>query len=156
ERLLAAVETGQMSIALAIRIASSPHDEQIALQEALDSGELRGKQFLLAMSLLERRKRRGKGFVDESGRIRDKSGDKKPSGQSVVKAYKREVNRMERLINNANRTSEHLFFIRESLRDLLKEKDFKALLQTEKLPTMPKPLNDLIKKQEDAHAKKTS
>ncbi len=156
ERLLAAVETGQLSIALAIRIASSPHDEQIALQEALDSGQLKGRQFLLAMSLLDRRRRRGKGFVDESGRKRDKSGDKKPSGQSVVKAYKREVNRMERLVHNANRTSEHLFFIKKSLRDLLKAKDFKALLQTEKLPTMPKPLNDFIKKQEDAHGKKTT
>ena len=45
ERLVSAVETGQMSLALAITIASFPDDEQRALQEAYESGELRGKRF---------------------------------------------------------------------------------------------------------------
>ena len=146
ERLLAAVETGQMSIALAIKIATHPSDEQIAMQEALDKGLLKGRQFLLVKSLLDRRRRRGKSFTDERGRTRDKSSEKRPSGQSIVRAYKREVSRMKRLINNANKTEEFLLYVRESFRDLLKQKEFKALLLSEKLPTMPKPLSESIKK----------
>jgi len=154
-RLLAAVETGQMSIALAINVANSPRDEQIALQEAHDNG-LRGRKLLLAKSILDRRRRRGKGFIDESGRKRDKNGEKRPSGQSVAKAYKRETSRRKRLILNANITSGYLSLIKEYLLDLRKERDFIALMEEEKLPTMPKPISDFINEKENAHGSKAT
>ena len=151
ERLVAAVEAGQMPISLAINIAHSPGEEQRALQEAYEAKELRGNRFLLAKRLLATRRRRGKSFIDESGRKRDKSGDKKYTAQSVLKVYKKEVDRKRLLARKANRTSQTLLFVKHALRDLLEGSAFKKLLQTEDLLTLPKPLADLLTEKEGMH-----
>lgn len=150
ERLMAAVEAGYMPIALAIRIASSPEDEQRALQEAYESKELRGNRLLMAKRLLDSRRRRGKTYIDQrTGR--KSHGGERISVQAVLKAYKREADRKRMLARKANKTSQHLMFSKRALRDLLQDEDFKKLLQTEKLLTMPKPLADFLTEKGEHH-----
>jgi ParB family chromosome partitioning protein len=153
ERLVAAVETGHMSLSLAIQVANSPGDEQHALQEAYETKQLRGQKLLVAKRLLDTRRRHGKSFTDETGRkrYRSGSGDKKLSAQAILNAYKRDVNRKKLLARRAHRTSQSLLFVKEALRDLLKEEPFRNLLQAEKLLTLPKPLADFMAEKGDGH-----
>lgn len=144
ERLLAAVEAGHMPIVLAISISESPEDEQRALQDAYTSKQLRGNRLLQAKKLLDTRRRRGKGFHEQGDRKRDKHSEKKVSAHAIMKVYKREADRKSLLARRANRTSQSLLFVREALRDLLKEESFKKLLIAEDLQTLPKPLADLM------------
>lgn len=143
ERLVAAVEAGHMPVALAIRVSESPGDEQHALQEAYETKQLRGNRLLLAKRLLDTRRRRGKAYLDESGRKRDKL-DKGISTQAIMKVYQREVDRKRLLARKANVTSNKLIFITEAMRELLQEESFKNLLRAEGLISLPKPLAGLL------------
>ena len=61
ERLLAAVETGQIPVSVAIDIAEAEEEGvQEALAQAYQKGLLRGKKLLIAKRLVEQRQRRGK------------------------------------------------------------------------------------------------
>jgi ParB family transcriptional regulator, chromosome partitioning protein len=150
ERLLAAVETGQMPIALAIRIAENPEDEQRALREAYESKQLRGNRLLMAKRLIDTRRRRGKTFSDESGRKRVKS-DIVITSQSILKVYQREVDRKRLLTRKADVVNNRLLFITEALRQLLEEDSFKNLLRAEGLTTLPKPLAALMDEKGHLH-----
>lgn len=143
ERLLIAVEAGQMPLALAIRIAEGPEDEQRALQEAYESKQLRGKKLLLAKRLLENRRRRGKSFGEEVGRKRIKH-DRSLSAKAVLEVYQREVDRKRRLTRKSDLATNQLTFISEALRQLLSEDNFRNLLKAEKLISLPKPLMGLL------------
>ena len=150
ERLLTAVETGQMPIALAVRIAENPEDEQRALREAYESKQLRGNRLLMAKRLIDTRRRRGKTFSDESGRKRVKS-DIVITSQSVLKVYQREVDRKRLLTRKADVVNNRLLFITEALRQLLEEDSFKNLLRAEGLTTLPKPLAALMDEKGHLH-----
>jgi len=151
DRLLAAVEAGHMPISLAVRIAVSPEDEQHALQEAYETKQLRGNKLLLAKRLLDTRKRRGKNMAEQKSHKREKYSERKVSSQAVLKVYKREVDRKKLLARRANRTSNSLLFVKEALRDLLKEESFKNLLISEDLVTFPRPLADLLNDKDALH-----
>jgi ParB family transcriptional regulator, chromosome partitioning protein len=151
ERLVAAVEAGYMPMALAIRIATSPEDEQHALQEAYESKELRGNRLLMAKRLLDSRRRRGKTYLEQSSGRRTSGGERKVSVQAVLKAYKREADRKKMMARKANKTAQHLLFSKRALRDLMQDQDFKNLLQAEKLLTLPKPLADYIAAKGEKH-----
>jgi ParB family transcriptional regulator, chromosome partitioning protein len=143
ERLLAAVEAGHMPISVAIKVAEANGDEQLALQEAYESKQLRGKKLLTAKRLIETRKRRGKGFRGgHSGpRSRREGGI---SAQDVLKVYQREVDRKRLLTRKAEFVSNRLLFITEALHRLLKEDNFSTLLRAEGLTTLPKPISELM------------
>lgn len=143
ERLLEAVEAGQMPIALAIRIAEGPEDEQHALQEAYESKQLRGKKLLLAKRLLENRRRRGKTFA-EDGRRRSGKSDRGLSAKAVLEVYQREVDRKRRLTRKYDFVTNQLAFITAALRQLLAEDNFRTLLKAEQLTSIPKPLAILL------------
>jgi ParB family chromosome partitioning protein len=143
ERLLSAVEAGNMPIALAIKISESPGEEQHALQEAYETKQLRGNRLLAAKKLLDTRRRRGKAFLDETGRKRD-GHEKGISTQAILKVYQREVDRKRLLARKANVTSTKLIFITEAMRELLQEDGFRNLLRAEGLITLPKPLAGLL------------
>lgn len=143
ERLLMAVEAGQMPLALAIRIAEGPEDEQRALQEAYESKQLRGKKLLLAKRLLENRRRRGKSFGEEGGRKRIKH-DRSLSAKAVLEVYQREVDRKRRLTRKSDLATNQLTFISAALKQLLSEDNFRNLLKAEKLISLPKPLMGLL------------
>lgn len=143
ERLLSAVEAGHMPIALAIRVAENPQDEQKALHEAYESKQLRGNRLLLAKKLMDTRRRRGKNFQDETRRNRIKS-EKAISAQDVLKVYQKEVDRKRLLTRKADAVSNRLLFVTEAMRELLEDDHFSTLLRAEGLTTLPKPLAGLM------------
>ena len=143
ERLLAAVDTGKIPMYLAVRIAENPDDEQRALQEAYESKQLRGNRLLVAKSLMDRRRRRGKGFVAEN-RVRGAKTGKVLSGQDIVRVFEREVDRKRILTRKADLAANRLMFVTETLRNLMLDENFSTLLKAEGLSTLPKPLAERI------------
>lgn len=136
ERLLAAVEAGNLPMYLAIRIAENPEEEQRALHEAYQSKELRGNRLLAAKKLMDQRRRYGKGLVREN---RDRREGRKPmTGSDVVKAFERETDRKKLLIKKANAASDRLVFITEAMRALIRDENFNNLLRAEGLQTLPR------------------
>ncbi len=147
ERLLSAVENGHMPISVAMKVAEGSENEQRALQDAYETGQLRGKKLLAAKRLLEIRKRRGKGFRSSGRGVRGKRDSGGIiSARDVLKIYQREVDRKRILTRKAEVTNNRLIFVIEALRGLLREAGFKNLLKSEGLETMPKQLSELIGK----------
>jgi ParB family chromosome partitioning protein len=136
-RLLRAVEAGQMPVSVAVLIAQAQdNDIQNVLQQAYEEKLLRGQRLLAAKKLIEQRRRRGKGY--KSGPRRN---DGTPlSSNALLRAYRQDVDRKQVLIRKSNSTKSRLVFILEALRKLLTEPDFLALLENEKLDTLPKNL----------------
>jgi len=141
ERLLTAVETGQIPVSVAIDIAEADEEgAQEALAQAYQEGLLRGKKLLTAKRLIEQRQRRGKTMRYgplEQGRIRI-------SSEALVRAYEREAGRQRLMIKKAEIAQNRLLFVVEAMRTLLADENFVTLLRAEGLATMPRPLADLI------------
>jgi ParB family chromosome partitioning protein len=141
ERLVTAVETGQMPVMLAIDIAMSPADEQRAIQEAYESKQLSGHKLMAVRRLLEHRRRHGKALYN---RKRTPASARDLSANDVLKAYKREVDRKRLLARKADAVNTRLLFIVEAMRCLRQEDHFMTLLRAEGLETMPKQLAKLL------------
>lgn len=141
ERLIAAVETGQMSMVLAMDIAMSPADEQRAIQEAYESNQLSGHKLMAVRRLLENRRRHGKALYS---RKRSGANTRDLSAKEVLKVYKREVDRKRLLARKADAVNTRLLFIIEAMRCLRQEDHFMTLLRAEGLETMPKQLAKLL------------
>ena len=141
ERLLTAVETGQIPVNVAIDISEADEDGvQEALAQAYQDGLLRGKKLLTVKRLVEQRQRRGKAMRPASlvrGRIRI-------SSESLVRAYEKEAGRQRLMIKKAEITQNRLLFVVEAMRTLLADENFVNLLRAEGLATMPRLLADLI------------
>ncbi|WP_299939762.1 plasmid partitioning protein RepB C-terminal domain-containing protein [uncultured Microbulbifer sp.] len=144
ERLLAAVESSQLPLDIAVKISASPGEEQLALQEAYENGQLRGKKFYIARKIIEARRNRGKTLVDNSGR--QNTAKKTMSGRDVLKLYKKEADRRRLLIKKAEFVNGQLHFIVEALRTLFREEEFVNLLEIEALMTLPKSISDIIER----------
>ena len=141
ERLLAAVETGQIPVSVAIDIAEADEEGvQEALAQAYQKGLLRGKKLLVAKRLVEQRQRRGKA-VCRGGSEAPRS---RMSSEALVRAYEKEADRQRLMIKKAEVTQNRLLFVVEAMRQLLADKNFVTLLRAEGLATMPRPLADLI------------
>lgn len=145
ERLIAAVEAGQIPLTIAVAIADSPDDEQRALQEAYETKQLRGNKLKEAKRLLETRKQRGKSIRNPSPR---KGGRPQKastiSSQDVMKIYQKEVDRKRLLTKKAEVVNSRMLFIVEALRSLMEEENFVTILKAEGLTTMPKPLANIL------------
>ena len=148
ERLLTAVEKNQIPITIAIRIASSPGDEQQALQDAYEKEGLRGNRFVTAQRLVEKRRTLGKGIRDSGTRKKD---GKSLSAREMVRKFKTEMDRMRSLVEKANRTEATLMIVVESFYNLMQDENFKTLLRAENLNTMPESLSDMINQREESH-----
>ena len=141
ERLLTAVETGQIPVSVAIDIAEADEEGvQEALAQAYQDGLLRGKKLLIAKRLVEQRQRRGKAVRRGQPQV-SRSG---MSSEALVRAYEKEADRQRLLIKKAEVTQNRLLFVVEAMRHLLADKNFVTLLRAEDLETMPRPLADLI------------
>ena len=141
ERLLVAVESGQIPISVAIDIAEADAEGvQEALAEAYEKGLLRGKKLLTARRLVEQRQRRGKAHR----RSPSDKGRSRMSSDALVRAYQKEADRQRLMIKRAEVTQNRLLFVVEAIRTLLADENFVTLLRAEGLETMPRPLADLI------------
>lgn len=142
ERLLIAVESGRIPLYVAQTIAgagSGDKDVQAALQEAYESGHLRGSQLLQARKVIERRRTLGRTIARTPPR---KLFD--VTSASLVRTYQQEVERQKLLVRKAELAQQRLLFVTGALRQLLTDENFTNLLRAEGLDTLPKYLADRI------------
>lgn len=142
ERLLVAVEGGRVPLNVAMTIAKAGSDDaaiQTALQEAYESGKLRGSQLIHVRRVIERRRTLGRSVARRPAR--------KPTtvtSISLVRTYQREVDRQKLLIKKAEFAQQRLLFIVEAMRQLLADEHFTNLLRAEGLDTLPKHLAERV------------
>jgi ParB family chromosome partitioning protein len=142
ERLLAAVESGSIPLNAAVAIAAAGDDNkavQAALQEAYESGALRGRQLIMARRVIAKRERFGKTVA--------RSGSARPaevSAQGLLRTYQNEVKRQAALVRKAEFAQQRLLLIVGAFRQLLMDENFVNLLRAESLATMPKYLAERV------------
>ncbi|MHC8307532.1 plasmid partitioning protein RepB C-terminal domain-containing protein [Pseudomonas sp. PB3P13] len=141
ERLLVAVERGRIPLnaALAIAGAGSDTEVQAALQDAYESGKLRGKQLIQARRVIERRRSLGRSIARGTPR---KAGE--VTSSSLIRSYQKEVERQKLMVKKAGFAQHRLLFVIEALRQLLSDDNFTNLLRAEGLDTLPKYLAERV------------
>ncbi len=138
ERLLAGVERGQVPASIAMEIARAKDaDVQRALAEAYENGTLPGKQVMAIRKIIEQRNAVGKTIHMVASAQR---APKRVTAETLVRAYRKESQRQALLVKKAAITQSRLLFIVTALRKLLQEGQFVALLKSEGLHTLPRPL----------------
>jgi ParB family chromosome partitioning protein len=139
ERLIIAVEKGQIPISVAILISQAEDaDVQHGLTEAYETGQLRGRALLKARTLLEERRTRGRTMRRASAREPGASADE------LVKTYRRETQRQQLMVKKARVCEERLLFVTSSLKRLFTDEDFVNLLRAERLDALPKYLAEQV------------
>lgn len=135
QRLLRAVETGQLPITVAMDIADSDdRDVQKALTSAYEKKLLRGRKLMYAKRLVELRLKHGKGPMAQ----RKRAAPTTPN--AIYQAYRDDADRKQLLVQKAEATKGVLMFVSEALRSLLANEHFVALLRAEHLDTLPRNL----------------
>jgi ParB family transcriptional regulator, chromosome partitioning protein len=140
QRLLRAVESGQMPISIAVAIVgASDGDMQVVLQQAYEKNLLRGRKLIAAKRLIEQRQRMGKRLhINGNGR------GKTLSSNALLRAYRENVDRKRLLIQKVNATRNRLIFVTEAVRKLIADESFLKMLQAEGLGTLPKSLAERL------------
>lgn len=142
ERLVIAVEKGRIPLNAALTIVGAGDDDaaiQAALQEAYESGKLRGKQLMDARRIIERRKTLGRSAGrNMSGKLAN------VTTSSLVRTYQHEVQRQKSMVRKAEFTQQQLMFVVGALRQLLGDENFVNLLRAEGLATLPKYLAERV------------
>ena len=130
-----AVENGRIPLNAALQIAGTGSDDkamQAALQEAYGSGEVRGKQVQQARRGFEKRQSLGRSIARATPR---KTTD--VTSSSLVRNYKKEVDRQKIMVKKAEFAQQRLLFVVEALRQLLADENFTTLLRAEGLDALP-------------------
>jgi ParB family chromosome partitioning protein len=141
ERLLQAVEKGQLPLYIAITIATSDDKSvQRALQEAYERNDLRGKSLLRARRLIESRRTRGK---KRRGAPR-KTSDKPVSTEDLLKTFQNETLKQKMIIQKAKIWETRLLFAVSALKQLFQDDHFVTLLRAESLDTLPQYLAEQL------------
>lgn len=142
ERLLAAVQQGKIPITVATLIVGSGNNDkaiQAAMQEAYETGELRGHQLMYAKRLVERRQFLGRSISRSSPR-------KKPevTSSTLVRAYQKEVERQRLMVRKSTLVQQRLMFIFGALRRMFEDDNLVNVLRLEGLDTLPKYLAERV------------
>jgi ParB family chromosome partitioning protein len=141
ERLLQAVEKGQIPVSIAITIATSDDKKvQQVLAEAYETNDLRGKSMLRARRLIESRRNRGKAI--RRG-VRQSNGQTE-STKDLLKTYHQETARQRMVIQKSKICETRLLFVVSAVKQLFKDDNFVNLLRAEALDTLPQYLADHI------------
>lgn len=111
------------------------------MQEAYESGKLRGNQLIQARRVIERRRTHGKSI---SGGTLSRRANTDVTTSSLVRNYQREVERQKLLVRKAETAQRNLLFIVGALRQLLADENFTTLLRAEGLDTLPQYLADRV------------
>ena len=139
-----AVGSGRIPLNAAITIAGAGSDEkaiQAALQDAYETGKLRGSQLIQARRVIERRRTQGKSI---GGRMTSRKTNEDVTTSSLVRNYQREVERQKLLVRKAETAQRNLLFIVGALRQLLADENFTTLLRAEGLDTLPQYLAERV------------
>ena len=142
ERLLVAVEKGRIPLNAALTICGAGDDDkaiQAALQDAYETGKLRGNRLIQARRVIERRQTLGRSVARGTPR---KMPDVTTS--SLVRTYQKEVDRQKQMVKKAEITQQRLLFVVSAMRELLADENFTTLLRAEGLDTLPKYLAERI------------
>ena len=142
ERLLVAVERGRIPLNAALTIVGAGDDDkavQAALQDAYESGKLRGRQLLQARRVIERRQTLGRSVARGTPRKREAV-----TTSSLVRTYQKEVERQRQMVKKAEFTQQRLLFVVTALRELLADENFTTLLRAEGLDSLPKYLAEHV------------
>jgi ParB family chromosome partitioning protein len=142
ERLVIAVEKGSIPLNAALAIVGAGDDEegvQAALQEAYESGKLRGKPLMNARRIIERRKTLGRSAARNMPR-----GASDITTSSLVRTYQNEVERQKAMVRKAEFAQQRLMFVVGALKQLLADENFVNLLRAEGLSTLPKYLAERV------------
>lgn len=141
ERLVRAVERGEIPITIAMTIATADDAEvQRVLAEAYESNALRGSQLLRARRVLEQRQQLGKGRE-----IRSQSKNHGPDASRILEAYHEEAAEERLLIKQAKVCESRLMFVVSALRQLLQDESFVRVLREQGLDVMPQYLASQIR-----------
>jgi ParB family chromosome partitioning protein len=142
ERLLQAVEKGQLPVNVAITIATSDDKAvQRALQEAYERNDLRGKKLIRARRLIEAR--RAKGKASHGGRSR--AADRHDlTSNDLLKTYNAEAMKQKVTIQKAKISETRLMFSVAAVKQLFQDDHFVTLLRAEGLDTLPQYLADQV------------
>jgi len=142
ERLVIAVEIGRIPLNAALTIVGAGDDDgaiQAALQEAYESGKLRGKRLMDARRIIERRKTLGRSAGrNMSGKIAD------VTTSSLVRTYQNEVERQKAMVRKAEFAQQRLMFVVGALRQMFADENFVNLLRAEGLSTLPRYLAERV------------
>ena len=142
ERLLAAVESGSVSIGAAIIIArSSSADVQTALVEAMEANTLSKHELQRARELADMRRTLGKSNARQMPR-----GSRAITGESVVRAFKREQERQRAALRKAELCEKRLVFTVNAMKLLLADENFINLLRAEGIETVPEYLAEEMRR----------
>jgi len=134
ERLLQAVEKGQLPVSIAITIATSDDKSvQRALQDAYERNDLRGKSLLRARRLIESRRSKGK---KPRGGPR-KPADKAISTEQLLKTFQNETMKQKMIVQKAKICETRLLFAVSAVRQLFQDDHFVTLLRAEGLDSLP-------------------
>lgn len=142
ERLIVAVERGEIPLNSAITIVGAGDDDkaiQAALQEAYESGTLRGKSLMDARRLIERRKTLGRSIAHSPSRKREPV-----TSTSLVRAYQKEVERQKLMVKKSEFAQQSLLFVVSAFQQLISDDHFMTLLRAEGLDSMPKQLAERV------------
>ncbi len=142
ERLLVAVEKGKIPLNAALSIVGAGDDDQAiqaALQEAYETGKLRGKQLIQARRVIERRQTLGPSVAKGTPR---KAQD--VTTASLVRVYQKEVDRQKLVVKKAQLTQQRLLFVVSALRELFADENFTTFLRAEGLDSLPKYLAERV------------
>ncbi|MBS2128564.1 ParB/RepB/Spo0J family partition protein [Burkholderia thailandensis] len=142
ERLVVAVEKGLVPLNAALMIVGAGDDDaeiQAALQEAYESGKLRGKQLMTARRIIERRKALGKSTARHMPKM-----SATITTSSLVRTYEREVERQKAMVRKAEFAQQRLLFVVGALRQLFADENFVNLLRAEGLASLPKYLAERV------------
>ncbi|WP_250537756.1 MULTISPECIES: ParB N-terminal domain-containing protein [unclassified Caballeronia] len=142
ERLVIAVESGRIPLTAALMIAGAGDSDsavQAVLQEAYESGKLRGKNLMTARRIIERRKTLGR----SSNRIMSKKATDITTS-SLVRAYQTEVARQKAMVRKSEFAQQRLMLVIGALRQLFVDENFVNLLRAEGLATLPKYLSERV------------
>jgi ParB family transcriptional regulator, chromosome partitioning protein len=141
ERLLQAVEKGQLPVSSAVTIATTDDKSvQRALQDAYERNDLRGKSLVRARRLIENRRMKGK--RPRGGPRR--SGDQEISTQDLLKTFQNETMKQKMIVQKAKICETRLLFAVSALKQLFHDDHFVTLLRAEGLDTLPQYLAEQI------------
>lgn len=135
ERLMVAVESGRIPLNAALAIVGAGNSNeavQAALQEAYESGQLRGKQLEQARRLIEKRHTFGRTLGRGNSRVAVDI-----TASSLVRTYLKEVERQKLMVKKAGAAQQRLLFVIGALGQLLVNENFTNLLRAEGLDTLP-------------------
>lgn len=141
ERLIEGVQRGFIPLTTALEIARAKDSNANLgdmLQEAYESGQLKGRQIIEAKRLLEKRQELGPGSKSVA-QVRPIT-----TSYSLVSTYQKEVDRQRKMVLKAEHAHQRLLLVVQGLKKLFDDDNFTNLLRAEGLDTLPKYLSERI------------